>query len=123
MRPKSSKKPTRNTRSSGAVTGITAVVAPRDHTLAFRLRDRWRKYHSNVIWVSPEWLSHITVEWIRKMVKRGISNKLPVAAQVAGTHESVRAGEDGSGVIPARLCSRGVYYSTLYGSLSWGGRV
>ena len=27
--------------------------APRDHTRAFRLRDRWGKYHSNVIWVAP----------------------------------------------------------------------
>ena len=49
--------------------------APRDHTLSFRLRDRWGKYHSNVIWVSPEWLAGITVEWVRKMVKRGTSNK------------------------------------------------
>ena len=31
--------------------------APRDHTLAFRLRDRWGKYHSNVIWVFPQCLS------------------------------------------------------------------
>jgi hypothetical protein len=29
--------------------------APRDHTLAFRLRDKWGKYHSNVIWVAPDW--------------------------------------------------------------------
>ena len=49
--------------------------APRDHTLAFRLRDRWGKYHSNVIWVSPERLSGITVEWVQKMVKRGTSHK------------------------------------------------
>ena|ERR1700677_420663 len=50
-------------------------LAPRDHTLAFRLRDHWGKYHSNVIWVSPEWFSSITVEWVKKMVKRGTSNK------------------------------------------------
>jgi hypothetical protein len=49
--------------------------APRDHTLGFRLRDNWGKYHSNVIWISPDWLSSITVEWVRKMVKRGTSNK------------------------------------------------
>lgn len=49
--------------------------APRDHTLAFRLRDQRGKYHSNVIWVSPEWLDSITVEWVRKMVGRGTSNK------------------------------------------------
>jgi len=40
--------------------------APRDHTLAFRLRDKWGKYHSNVIWVAPECLSSITVGWSRK---------------------------------------------------------
>jgi hypothetical protein len=49
--------------------------APRDHTLAFRLRDRWGKYRSYVIWLAPEGLSSITVEWVRKMVKRGTSNK------------------------------------------------
>ena len=49
--------------------------APRDHTLAFRLRDKWGKYHSNVIWVAPEWLSSITVGWVKKMVARGTSNK------------------------------------------------
>jgi len=49
--------------------------APRDHTHAFRLRDRWGKYHSNVIWVAPEWLSSITVGWVKKMVARGTSNK------------------------------------------------
>src|SRR5262249_28927874 len=49
--------------------------APRDHTLAFRLRDKWGKYHSNVIWVAPEWLSSITVDWVKKMVARGTSHK------------------------------------------------
>ena len=49
--------------------------APRDHTLSFRLRDRWGKYHSNVIWVNPAGLSSITVEWVRRMVKRGTNNK------------------------------------------------
>jgi hypothetical protein len=49
--------------------------APRDHTLAFRLRDRWGKYHSNVIWVSPDALPGVTVEWVRRMVRRGTSNK------------------------------------------------
>lgn len=48
---------------------------PRDHTLSFRLRDQWGKYHSNVIWVDPAGLSGITVEWVRKMVKQGTSNK------------------------------------------------
>ena len=49
--------------------------APRDHTLAFRLRDRGGKYHSNVIWVAPESLPGITVAWVKRMVKRGTSNK------------------------------------------------
>ena len=49
--------------------------APRDHTLAFRLRDNLGKYHSNVIWVAPEWLSNITAGWVKKMVGRGTSNK------------------------------------------------
>lgn len=48
--------------------------APRDHTLAFRLRDRWGKYHSNVIWVAPESLSSITMGWVKKMVARGTSH-------------------------------------------------
>lgn len=49
--------------------------APRDHTLAFRLRDRRGRYHSNVIWISPASLSSITVAWVKSMVKRGTSNK------------------------------------------------
>jgi len=49
--------------------------APRDHTLAFRLRDKWGKYHSNVIWIAPEGLSSITVTWVRRMVVDGTSNK------------------------------------------------
>lgn len=49
--------------------------APRDHTLAFRLRDQRGKYHSNVIWIAPDWLSRITVGWVKKMVERGSSDK------------------------------------------------
>jgi hypothetical protein len=49
--------------------------APRDRTLSFRLRDRWGKYHSNVIWVNPAGLSGITVEWVKKVVMRGTSHK------------------------------------------------
>jgi len=49
--------------------------APRDHTLAFRLRDKMGKYHSNVIWVDPEWLSSITVGWVKKMVGRGTTHR------------------------------------------------
>lgn len=49
--------------------------APRDHTLAFRLRDSLGKFHSNVIWIAPESLSCITVEWVKKTVTRGTSAK------------------------------------------------
>ena len=49
--------------------------APRDHTLAFRLRDGLGKYHSNVIWIAPEALTGITVEWVRKMVAKGTGDK------------------------------------------------
>lgn len=49
--------------------------APRDHTLAFRLRDQLGKYHSNVIWITPESLSNINVAWVRSMVRGGTSNK------------------------------------------------
>jgi hypothetical protein len=49
--------------------------APRDHTLSFRLRDQWGKYHSNVIWVNPAGLFSISVAWVRKVVKRGTSHK------------------------------------------------
>ena len=49
--------------------------APRDHTLAFRLRDQWGKYHSNVIWINPGGLYKITAEWVRKNVDRGTSHK------------------------------------------------
>lgn len=49
--------------------------APRDHTLAFRLRDRLGKYRSNVIWIAPESLTSITAAWVKKMVTRGTSRK------------------------------------------------
>lgn len=42
--------------------------APRDHTISFRLRDQWGKYHSNVVWVLPEHLSLLTVANVRKLV-------------------------------------------------------
>jgi hypothetical protein len=48
---------------------------PRDHTLSFRLRDRWGKYHSNVIWVMPDCLASITAGWVKRMVKQGTSRK------------------------------------------------
>ena len=49
--------------------------APRDHTLSFRLRDRWGKYHSNVIWVMPDGLASITTAWVKNMVNQGTSHK------------------------------------------------
>ena len=45
--------------------------APRDHTLAFRLRDNLGKYRSNVIWIAPQCLSSITTGWVKKMVSGG----------------------------------------------------
>ncbi|MBA4190583.1 MAG: hypothetical protein C0467_21560 [Planctomycetaceae bacterium] len=59
----------------GSHGGYGGGRAPRDHTLSFRLRDPWGKYHSNVIWVNPAGLCGITVEWVRKVVKRGTSHK------------------------------------------------
>ncbi len=42
--------------------------APRDHTISFRLRDRWGQYHSNVVWVLPQPLGSLTVVAVRKLV-------------------------------------------------------
>jgi hypothetical protein len=42
--------------------------APRDHTISFRLRDQWGKYHSNVIWILPQCLASLTVEDVRALV-------------------------------------------------------
>lgn len=44
--------------------------APRDHTIAFRLRDNSGKYHSNVVWLFPEELAHLTVDTVRDMVAK-----------------------------------------------------
>jgi len=44
---------------------------PRDHTISFRLRDSWGKYHSNVIWIMPQNLASLTVADVRAMVARG----------------------------------------------------
>ena len=44
--------------------------APRDHTISFRLRDAWGKYHSNVIWIFPDSLGALTVERVRARVRR-----------------------------------------------------
>jgi hypothetical protein len=44
--------------------------APRDHTISFRLRDQFGKYHSNVVWLLPEGLSSLTVANLRWLVSR-----------------------------------------------------
>ena len=44
--------------------------APRDHTLAFRLRDEMGKFHSNVVWLMPGRLMEFTVEEARGLVDR-----------------------------------------------------
>ena len=44
--------------------------APRDHTISFRLRDGWGKYHSNVVWLPPRCLANLTVTRIRTWVLR-----------------------------------------------------
>ena len=49
--------------------------APRDHTLSFRLRDKWGKYHSNVVWVLPEHLALLTVANVRKLVANANGSK------------------------------------------------
>ncbi len=42
--------------------------APRDHTISFRLRDRWGQYHSNVVWILPEYLASLTAGSVRRLV-------------------------------------------------------
>ena len=42
--------------------------APRDHTISFRLRDQFGKYHSNVVWLMPDCLARLTPEGIRAHV-------------------------------------------------------
>lgn len=44
--------------------------APRDHTISFRLRDRWGKYRSNVVWVMPQNLGSLTVDRVRILVSQ-----------------------------------------------------
>lgn len=42
--------------------------APRDHTISFRLRDQFGKYHSNVVWLMPQCLATLTADDIRARV-------------------------------------------------------
>jgi hypothetical protein len=42
--------------------------APRDHTISFRLRDQWGQYHSNVVWILPQYLASLTTADVRALV-------------------------------------------------------
>ncbi len=44
--------------------------APRDHTIAFRLRDERGKFRSNVIWLVPDVLGALTVAEVQTLVAR-----------------------------------------------------
>ena len=44
--------------------------APRDHTVAFRLRDKEGKFRSNVIWLKPDEFSKLTVALVARLVER-----------------------------------------------------
>jgi len=44
--------------------------APRDHTIAFRLRDERGAFHSNVIWLMPDALGTLTVADVQSLVAR-----------------------------------------------------
>lgn len=43
--------------------------APRDHTIAFRLRDERGKFRSNVVWVMPNAIGSLTVAEVQAMVR------------------------------------------------------
>lgn len=42
--------------------------APRDHTISFRLQDSWGKFHSNVVWILPQYLGSLSAGMVRAMV-------------------------------------------------------
>lgn len=44
--------------------------APRDHTIAFRLRDEQRRFRSNVIWLMPDSLGSLTIADVQSLVAR-----------------------------------------------------
>ncbi len=44
--------------------------APRDHTISFRLRDSMGKYHSNVVWLMPDYLASLTPQDVKYLVAR-----------------------------------------------------
>jgi len=49
--------------------------APRVRTISFRLRDQYGKYHSNVVWLMPDWLATLTADDIRRLVARSQGRK------------------------------------------------
>ncbi|MBI1915116.1 MAG: hypothetical protein HYS12_10315 [Planctomycetes bacterium] len=49
--------------------------APRDHTSSFRLRDQWGNYHSNVVWILPDYLATLTAESVRDLVAHANGKK------------------------------------------------
>lgn len=49
--------------------------APRDHTISFRLRDNLGKFHSNVVWLMPDWLDSLTAEDLRSLVAQSNGKK------------------------------------------------
>lgn len=44
--------------------------SPRDHTVAFRLRDKEGKYRSNVVWLKPNDFLKLTAELVVRLVER-----------------------------------------------------
>ena len=44
--------------------------APRDHTIAFRLRDERGQFRSNVIWLMPDALGTLTAADVQALVAR-----------------------------------------------------
>ncbi|CAG0965906.1 hypothetical protein PLCT2_01035 [Planctomycetaceae bacterium] len=51
------------------------TMAPRVRTISFRLRDNRGKFHTNVIWLQPEWLDSLTVADVMNLVKRSNGKK------------------------------------------------
>ena len=49
--------------------------APRDHTISFRLRDQWGRYHSNVVWILPDCLASLTIEDVHGLVAQANGNE------------------------------------------------
>jgi hypothetical protein len=44
--------------------------APRDHTIAFRLRDQRGRFCSNVFWLAPDSLANLTAAEVQTLVAR-----------------------------------------------------